>query len=380
VRDYLDLARETQRFTDQRFGCRVRRRWRGRGEERTFRRSDVEPHWTDLWYVATQLGADAELAQIDPRADKDRVASVSAFLARFWWKQRCGFLARGRPDGKQFFTPDRYCDDHGHLGLMLLQAWRATRDSAHLERARLAASYLLEGGVWDGVFGGGFWWNSRLGDSTEGKPAQTNALAVQLFAELHEATGELRYLESAHRVLDWLDATLWDDEAGLYRWSVHYADLAARRGRVLSERFFNYDQAIAIEALLALRRIEERPGYLERAESIAARLEPAFWHEPEGGFNLVAGVEHVMPVYSAWLTNSLLALNRVDGDERWLELARRNVDAMDGYLRMPDGGYYEGAGLDDGRWEVKLVVDQVACAGMQRALVALARVDAGRGA
>jgi uncharacterized protein YyaL (SSP411 family) len=378
MRDYLALARQTQHFTYQRFGCRVRRRWRGRGEELTFRRSEVEPRWTDLWYVATQLGADAELARIDPSADRRRIASVSAFVARFWWDGQLGYLARGRPDGKQFFTPDRYCDDHGHLGLMLLQAWRTTADEAHLERARRAASYLLEGRVCDEVFGGGLWWNSRLGDSTEGKPAQTNALAVQLFAELHEATGELRYLEWAHRLLDWLDATLWDEEARLYRWSVHYADPAARRGRVLSERFFNYDQAIAIDALLALRRIEGQPSYLERARAIAARLEAVFWRKPEGGFNLVAGVEHVMPVYSAWLTNSLLALHRVDADERWLELARRNVDAMDKYLRTPDGGYYEGAGLHDGRWTVKPVLDQVACAGMQRALVALASVAMGR--
>ena len=375
MRDYLALARQTQRFTRERFGCRVGRRWRQRAEELTFRRSEAEPQWTDLWYVATQLGADAELARIDPRADRDRIASVSAFLARFWWDAEGGYLARGRPDGTQFFTPDRYCDDHGHLGLMLLEAWRATGDEAHLMRARRAASYLIEGGVWDDCFDGGFWWNSRLGDSIEGKPAQTNALAVQLFAELHEASGDERYLAWAHRALDWLDAALWDDRAGLYRWSVHYADLAARRGRVLSDRFFNYDQAIAIEALLALRRIEGGRAYLERARSIAARLEPAFWRRPEGGFNLVAGVPHVMPVYSAWLTNSLLALHRVDHDARWLALGRRNVDAMDAYLRTAEGGYYEGAGLDGGSWTVKPVLDQVACAGMQRALVALASVE-----
>src|SRR5207253_3173875 len=66
----------------------------------------------------------------------------------------------------------------------------------HHAAQREADFLLLEStGLWDTTFGGGFWWNTGRGDSVEGKPAQTNALAALFFARLSAATNDAPYRE-----------------------------------------------------------------------------------------------------------------------------------------------------------------------------------------
>jgi uncharacterized protein YyaL (SSP411 family) len=368
VVDHLELARQTQRATLHHLGYLVGAASCAEAPYLSYRRSDAEPEWTDQWYLTTQLGADAALLKVDPTFGRCTIDKAAVFFDRLWDDAEGGYLARGSPDGSVVLRPDKYCDDHGHAGLMLIDAYHATGDRQFLTRARRAADYLLHGRVWDQTFDGGFWWNSRRGDTIEGKPAQTNGLAVALFAELYHLTGESTYRDWALKVMSWLDAQLYDPVAGLYRWSVHFQNLQRRRGQAVADRFFNYDQGIVVEALLSLfAYVRPDPHYLARARSLAARLEPAFWHYPEGGFNLQSGVEHVMPIYSSWLSSSLLALYAVDLDDRWLSLARRNVEALKSYLRMPDGGYYVAAALQDGAWRVTPTRDGAASSGMQRA-------------
>src|ERR671932_15892 len=72
----------------------------------------------------------------------------------------------------------------------LLAAAERPPDSAlqqhYLYAARRTAAFLLQSGLWDDTFGGGFWWNTNRGDTAEGKPAQSNALAAQFFAQLYQ--------------------------------------------------------------------------------------------------------------------------------------------------------------------------------------------------
>src|SRR5437763_1350934 len=129
----------------------------------------------------------------------------------------------------------------------------------YLSRAIAVGEYLTRGPLWDDVFDGGFWWNSRRGDSVEGKPAQSNALAALLFLRLHALTGAQHWRSWAARTLAWLDAALWDAAADLTWYSVRYADPARRRGRALERRYFNYDQAILVEALVWEARLRGPP-------------------------------------------------------------------------------------------------------------------------
>lgn len=374
---YLQLARRTQRFTFERLGYLGGAADCAGAPYLSYRRSDREPEWSDLWYNATQLGADAELLAADPSFDRCTLDKAALFLDRYWDPADGGFLARGRPDGSGMLRPDKYSDDHAHLGLMLLEAYRATDDPRFLAQAERAARFLLNSALWDSTFGGGFWWNSRRGDTAEGKPAQANGLAATLLLRLYGLTGRELYRTWGERTLAWLDACLFDGATGLYRWSISYADLQRRRGERRADRFFNYDQGIVIEAKLArYHHVAPDPADLAAARALAERLEPWFWHPGEGGFNLEAGVEQVFAVYSAWLTAPLLWLYRTDGDERWVALARRNIEAMHAYLSIPGGGYWCSARLAGGRWTIDPTIDTAANAGMQRALALLAQTTA----
>jgi uncharacterized protein YyaL (SSP411 family) len=343
----------------------------------SYRRSSAEPDYSDSWYDCSQLLADAVLAACGAAECADAAAKTFRHLERHWDAAGGGYFGRGGIRGDWVGGPDKYADDNALAGVALLHAAASAPDARtgerYLARTAAIAEYLV-GNLWDDVFGGGFWWNTHRGDGVEGKPAQSNGLAAQLFLGLHARTGDPRWHAWAARTLAWLDTTLWDRAASLYRYSVRYADLAARTGRIDEHRYFNYDQAILIAVHARAGTNEaERAVHVQRARAMASALDGRFWDAALGGYVLEAGVPQLYLVYAAWLTPALLALFAVDGDPRWLALARRNVDTLHARLYDPtDGGYAHRAWRADGRVRVDPERHTAAQAWMQHAQAALA--------
>jgi uncharacterized protein YyaL (SSP411 family) len=331
-----------------------------------YRRSDREPDLVDEWYVASQLWADARLpvlptmhslpgapALFVPTGPPSLSEATEArcnldkgfgFLDRLWDAATGGYVPRSNVTASEVERHVRYADDNSLTGLALLAAAQTASAPAlrqrYLSAARRTAAFLRESGLWDEVFGGGFWWNTNKGDTAEGKPAQTNALAALFFARLYQATGLALEREWALRTLHWLDTVLYNPTWQLYRWSAHYEEPEGRSGaRVLSDRYFNYDQGIAVEAQLLMARLGgDRSGW-QRARTVGQALATAFWNQERGGYNLEAGIDQVYTSYAAWTSLGHLALYESDGDPRWLDLARVNADALTAALREPDGSY-----------------------------------------
>ena len=333
----------------------------------SYRRSELQPGVTDQWYVASQLWADAELlratARLPARA-AGRPADVASSpyepvgeaddearcqLAKgFRFLERLldagGYYARAAPDGSDVARGLHYADDNALAGLSLRAAAEAEADPVarrgYLDAARSVAAFLTTSGLWDETFGGGFWWNSNKGDRWEGKPAQSNALAALFFARLHSATGEEAYRAWALRTLGWLDLVLYDPDTLLYRWSVRYEDLQNRTGgQILYNRYFNYDQALALEAQIQVARLDGRADRLDRAREIGRVMHGALWNSTHGGYNLEVGADRIFLSYGAWTSLGHLALYDLDGDPAWLEMARANAEALDRMFRREDGGY-----------------------------------------
>lgn len=339
-----------------------------------YRRSTAEPEITDQWYVASQQWADATLLQAlappstdasAPDASAPLAEAVPAvapvlpdwnaadarcylqkgfiFLDRLWDYSAGGYFPSSNPVGTNVPSDVRYADDNSLAGLALVDAALSEPDAAmrrqYLHAAAREADFLTQSGLWDTTFGGGFWWNTGRGTTAEGKPAQSNAIAALFFARLYDATGDPTYRDWAARTLLWLDTVLYDPSRSLYRWSVSYQDLTARTGAVISQRYFNYDQGIAIEAELDSARQTGDLGRAARARAVGQAIEPAFWSASQGGYDLEAGIEQVYTAYAAWTSLGHLALYDSDGDPHWLDLARRNADALDTRLREADGGY-----------------------------------------
>jgi hypothetical protein len=378
----------------------------------SYRRSDREPEIVDQWYVVSQLWADATLiaadnsglrARPDPRlATRQTRAALwneddarchldkgFVFLDRLWDDDDGGYYPRSNPNGGNIARKAQYADDNALAGLALLAAADSAEDSFsrdyYVYAAVQEAEYLAESGLWDDTFGGGFWWSTGMGDSEEGKPAQTNALAALFFARLYGVTGNPVYRDSAWSTLGWLDAALFDDQRSLYRWSVRYERPSEKAGGpIRSDRYFNYDQGIAIEAQLAMAGIDGDQGRVVRARAIGESMHTAFWGREKGGYNLEAGVEQVYTSYAAWTSLGHLALFANDGSERWLTMARTNAASLAATTAEADGGFAlrhypcldpRAPGCAGGRtrWVVDHTRDTAAQAWAQHLQVALAR-------
>jgi hypothetical protein len=378
----------------------------------SYKRSDREPDIVDQWYVVSQLWADAALLAADGDNPRLRAEVRSAnrqargqqwdeddarchldkgfvFLDRLWDDDDGGYYPRSNQNGSKISSKTQYADDNALAGLALLAAAESAADGFsrdyYVYAAVQEAEYLQESGLWDDTFGGGFWWSTGLGDSDEGKPAQTNALAALFFARLYKTTGNQAYLDAAISTLGWLDANLFDDQRNLYRWSVRYERPNDRTGGpIRSDRYFNYDQAIAIEALLAMAGVDGDDGKIARARAIGDALHTSFWGRDRGGYNLELGVEQVYTSYAAWASMGHLALYAVDQNERWLKMARANADALAATTGEADGGYAlrhypcrdpraPGCAGGQTRWVVDHTRDTAAQAWAQHLQVALAQ-------
>jgi glycosyl hydrolase family 76 len=314
----------------------------------SYRRSDAEPEITDQWYVASQLWADALLLEspppeVDVEDSRCYLDKGFIFLDRLWDYTGAGYFPRSNPVGTTVENAPRFTDDNLIAGLALLETAKTTTDPfvqrRYIHAAQREADFLLGSGLWDTTFGGGFWWNTGRGDTQEGKPAQTNALAALFFGRLYAATGDGTYRDWSLRALLWLDTILWDPSRQLYRWSVAYTDLQQKTGAVIHTRYFNYDQGIAIQAQLEAMQLDGDANRLARAEVIGHAVQAVFWSEALGGYNLESGVDQVYASYAAWTSLGHLALYQADSDATWLALAQQNTAALSAHLQESDGGY-----------------------------------------
>jgi glycosyl hydrolase family 76 len=351
---------------------------------------------SDAWYNAAQLQADAamvHLGQDDRSCILEKTAAFFDILAVA--APPGGFWPRANVDGRNPTRREIFADDNALIGLALLEARAASDDEVRraklLDQAEHAAGFLIDGEMWDETFGGGFWWNSARGRIGEGKPSQTTALAAQLFARLYLETGQPHYAEWARRSLAWLETRLRDPHTGLYYYTVRHWDVAGQTGEYLDPRFFGYDQGVMIELhLLFERAIEPDAGHLERARELAATLEGTFWDHELGGYRVTNERPDVSAAYSAWLTQSLLALHAADPDPHWLAWAMANLEALEprltadaqpGYANL----YYrcedrKRSGCESGQpWTYDPTRYLVSQSWMQRAQALLAARLAGRG-
>ena len=333
----------------------------------SYPRSDFEPTVVNQWYVVSQLWADAALLRAGAAGSRMPVAQTPrtpgpprpvgsdesearchldkgfVFLDRLWDHHQGGYYPHADPTGLQVGRDARFADDNALAGLALLATAETVRESAPRQRyvhgARREAEFLTTSGLWDATFGGGFWWNTNRGGSREGKPAQTNALAAIFFARLYHTTGDPDHREWALRTLLWLDTILYDPSRQLYRWSVSHEDLAGRTGAVINSRYFNYGQGLAVEAEVLAFGLDADANRLCRARATGEALHRTFWEPQRGGYSIEAENEDVYTAYAAWTSLGHLALYDVDGDRRWLDLARANADAVEARLGLTGGGY-----------------------------------------
>ncbi|MGE3912820.1 MAG: glycoside hydrolase family 76 protein [Chloroflexota bacterium] len=341
---YRDLALRTQAYTWRKLAFVDGAPDCEHAPYLTYRRDLINTNIADHWYVALQVRADAAMVRIGEPQFRCPVDRAFLWMERLWSPSHAGYAPRADLDGSHPTLQDVYADDNAVIGLAFLDVARTTQDPAIRERAldaaKRAAMFPITAGLWDDEFGGGLWWTNQRDGLGGGKPSQSTALLAQVMAELYAETGDTVYREYALDSLSWLDQVLWSNHHRLYAYSI-------RRSRrdptqtVRTDRYFGYDQAIAIQALLTLYRMEpENKAYLQRARQLAVATDQYFWQRDLGGYTLEADVPDQYASYSVWISEAFLDLYTVDRDRYWLERARENFDVLEARFRTSGEGAY----------------------------------------
>lgn len=289
------------------------------------------------WYNVSQIYADAALIAAGDASALPYMNNTFKFMEGFWDKSKPqgGYFAAVNLDGTNG-GGDKYVDDNGLTGMVYLEAYEVTTGAdkaAYLAKARACADWLINSGLWDNTYGGGFWWSTAKSD----KPTQSNGLTLQLFSRLFSITGEAAYREWAVRVNSWLNSTMYDAVSGLYIWKIDGPGAGTKHFEK-----FTYDNAILLEAAILFGKAINDASYLAKAQAIGNAMNIVLWNSAWKGyiFNTDPTQTRVNPAWCGWGTQGMIRLYEQDKDEKWLTYARNNIDALNKATRNADTHAY----------------------------------------
>ncbi|MCR8556266.1 glycoside hydrolase family 76 protein [Mucilaginibacter sp. BJC16-A38] len=310
------------------------------------------------WYNASQIYADAAMVGIGKSAYATSMNKTFHWLDGMWDKGNVigGYFAFSNLDGSGS-SGTKYVDDNSLTGVVFLEAYEvstdATTKAAYLTAAENTANWIINSGLWDNTFGGGFWWNT----DKPVKPTQTNAIALQLFLRLYKITGKTLYHDWAVSVNTWLNTKMLGSN-GLYIWQIE-------AGGKVDTQNFTYDNAIVVEDDILYADIMGDASYLAKAQGLANTMISVLWNSAHNVFIFNTTDIRMNGCYSGWASEAFIKLYEADKNSSWLTYAKGNIDAINVVLRdAASFGYYQYAGLDGaGRYTNLEGVDQ---AWMQR--------------
>lgn len=360
--DYLALAKETRNFSNNNL---LTSSFSYRANTTTHANNCYE------WYNVSQIYADAALIAAGDASAATYMNRTFQFMEGFWDKtdMRGGYFASVNLNGTGA-AGDKFVDDNGLTGMVYLEAAEVTSGAdkaAYLAKAKACADWLINSGLWDSTYGGGFWWNTAKPD----KPTQSNGVAMQLFAKLYTLTGETTYRDWATKVNDWLRNNMFDSASGLYIWKIDGNGAGTKHYEK-----FTYDNAIMLEADILYGEAIKDPFYLTKAQAIGNAMNAVLWNAQYKGyiFNTDPTQTRVNPAWCGWGTQGMIRLYEQDKNEKWLTYARNNIDALNKAARNADTKAYSFfAGFDGNNRAPEIEgVDQ---AWMQRIQAMMSKYD-----
>jgi uncharacterized protein YyaL (SSP411 family) len=326
--NYLDLAKQTRSFVNSNL---LTSNFSYRANTTTHASNCYE------WYNVSQIYADAALVAAGDASALPYMNNTFKFMENFWDKAdlRGGYFASVNLDGSGA-AGDKFVDDNGLTGMVYLEAYEITSGAdkaAYLAKARACADWLINSGLWDNTYGGGFWWNTAKPD----KPTQSNGVAMQLFAKLYTITGESVYRDWATQVNNWLRNTMYDSASGLYIWKIDGPGAGTKHFEK-----FTYDNAVMLEADILYGKAVNDPSYLAKAQAIGNAMNAVLWNAQYKGyiFNTDPTQTRVNPAWCGWGTQGMIRLYEQDKDAKWLTFARNNIDALNKATRNADSRAY----------------------------------------
>ena len=221
----------------------------------------------------------------------------------------------------------KYYDDNEVIALELLRLYRVEGDPLALSRARGIFDLVASG--WDDdpahACPGGVFWTQWPGSEERG--SAVTAMGAELALGLHEITGEPAYLEWGVRMYQWVDTCLRAPD-GTY-WNSIEPD-----GHVHTQ-LWSYNQGAMIGASLLLARATADPGYVARAQEIAAAASAC----------CLENAASQPSIFQSMFFSHLLTLGAETGDPRYRRAVQAYADGR--WRRDRDGAtgmFHDGPG------------------------------------
>jgi predicted alpha-1,6-mannanase (GH76 family) len=201
-----------------------------------------------------------------------------------------------------------FIDDTAWWALAWIRAYDLTGDVRYLQTAQRAVDFMYS--YRDDVCGGGLWWTVRR----EYKHAITNELFIQAAAELGHRLGEAGsvYLDRAVEVWNWFDASGMINDDQLVN-----DGLEPTTCRNNGDVVWTYNQGVLLGGLVALARGTGDDGYLRRARELADASSTAAGLHVDGVLTEPCeriGCDVDAPSYKGIYVRNLGALNRALAD------------------------------------------------------------------
>jgi uncharacterized protein YyaL (SSP411 family) len=307
------------------------------------------------WYNVSHIYADAEMVRQGDTQYLPYMNDTYTFMGNMWDYASSGlggYFSSVNLDGTGA-GGDKYVDDNSVTGITYLDCYNVTsgtQQTQYLNSAIAVANWLMNAGVWDYTFNGGFWWNDGTKNVAPNvKPTQTNGLAMHLFIRLYDLTGQSYYLSWANSIKAWLESEMYDSSDGLFIWQIE-------PGGTKRYEKFTYDNAIMIEAYLAYYDVTGNNSYLTKAQNLGIALNTVLWDYTSNVYEFNTSDPRVNPAWCGWGSQAMIKLYEADGNSAWLDYAQDNIDFINAHNRnTTNHGYYHFTNLNgtlsDGKYE-----------------------------
>ena len=156
------------------------------------------------------------------------------------------------------------------MAQFLLQRYQETNNQAYLDRVEKIMDLFMSQS--DPVNGGTYWKVQLPGQTDHGRVMASNAPAIPVLVTMYSKTHEAKYLAAAEETYNWIQQ-LRDPHTGLY------FDNFMSNGKP-EETFYTYNQAEALEAMIALSTVNPSRYPLESATTFAQTTMDYFSAQP----------------------------------------------------------------------------------------------------
>ena len=237
---------------------------------------------------------------------------------------------------------------------LLIYAYQLRRDPDILHMARKTLEYMARGGVFDQEWGGFFRYATNRDWSVPHfeKMLEDNARLLSNYLHLCRATGEQFAAEVAGRIIDYLDAHLWNEDQGCFGGSQdadeHFYTLTAAGREPLSEPYvdptcyMNWN-ALAVSAYLEASWVLGRPELADRALRVLDFLWRRCRSAGKGMYRFYDGRPHLLGLLGdqTQIAVALLDAYEVTGDALHLRRARQLASFIRERFADPSGGFFD---------------------------------------